>query len=119
MRGCPPPLPSSTTFAHFTFDLPPFQVRRAFHCQPRVPADGVLIKDWHAALLCSQEVDFLGRPLHQQLRAAQRPFIPAGRSGSPDVLLRGQMPEVLTRLHAQLTADFPASFVKVCLLTAP
>lgn len=67
-------------------------------------------------LVCAlQEVDHLGRPRHEQQPRQQRvrPFIPAGRNSSPDVLLKGQAADMLAGLDAALSKDWPHSFIKV------
>lgn len=55
----------------------------------------------------------MGRPLHSTQQQSVRPFIPAGRT-SPDVLLRGQVQDLLSALEAGLSSDWPRSFIKVC-----
>ena len=67
-----------------------------------------------ALLHVSQEVDHLGRPLHQQPQQQLRPFLPTGRNSSPDMLLRGQAADLLAGLDATLSKDWPQSFIKVC-----
>ena len=62
----------------------------------------------------SQEVDHLGRPLHQQPQQQLRPFLPTGRNSRPDMLLRGQAADLLAGLDATLSKDWPQSFIKVC-----
>jgi hypothetical protein len=59
-----------------------------------------------------QEVDYLGRPLHC-LQPHVRPFLPAGRNSRPDMLLKGQLPDLLAALDAALAKDWPRSFIKV------
>lgn len=57
----------------------------------------------------------MGRPLHaqQQQQRPVRPFVPAGRNSSPDVVLKGQVSELLAGLEALLSKDWPRSFIKV------
>lgn len=64
-------------------------------------------------LLAVQEVDYLGRPLHGQQQQRVQPFLPPGRGSSPEVLLRAQLPDLLTALDAALSKDWPRSFIKV------
>lgn len=54
----------------------------------------------------------MGRPLHAQQQHV-RPFIPAGRNSSPDVVLKGQLPDLLAGLDSTLSKDWPRSFIKV------
>lgn len=54
----------------------------------------------------------MGRPLHCP-QPHVRPFLPAGRNSSPDMLLKGQLPDLLAGLDAALSKDWPRSFIKV------
>lgn len=58
----------------------------------------------------------MGRPAadqRQQQPPAHGAFIPAGRSCSPDVTLRGRAGELVGLLDKQMAKDWPKSFLKV------
>lgn len=64
-----------------------------------------------------QEVDYLGRPAadyqEQQQQLVHAAFVPAGRSSSPDLALKGRAAELVALLEKQIGKDWPRSFLKV------